>query len=694
MAVPQDRVRELLLQVDASVAIAQRNLAALTREVQQDSVKMDRSLGRVDAAGERLNAMFGRLNSMVATFGVGLSAFGAVQGVRTFLDYADAAKTMEAQLRLATAASGTFSQAQEDVRRIAAETRTGIEETANLYATFQRNAVELGISQEQAARATQTVSEAFQISGATAAEAAGGLRQFLQAVQSGQLRGEELNSVLEQAPRLARLVADSLGITIGQLRAVAAEGQITGDKLVRALTERRFTDQLDAEFRALPVTFDQAMTQIRNAATIAFGAFDRGGELSTALANFALQGAESFASIERDAFEAGAEIRRVFDRLGDLFDPIGASAEANFGFVRNFIHGIDGDLRALQRLFDDVTYNYWRFGGGQTVSIRNAINSDPNYVPPPAFRDNARRGGRADTSFRARTQNAGVNQAFADNLNYYGGGSRPRPPVVNGGGGGGRARGSGGGRSRRTAPQRTPAELREDAYNAAYSETMAVPSFMRDGTLNQSIEAFNEDIRVAYGLSDDLTASLAQLAEIHLDPLTREDQERIERFQRGFAEDLSSGLANAIVQGEDLGDALVSSIQRASAELLSSALLQLLTGGLFGGKSGIGGVASFLGSLFGGFLADGGEMTPGRFYVTGERGPEIVVPKVPSVVIPNHMLGGGGGGRSEVHVYVHPTSEFDVRIQRVSGAVVATAAPRIAAAGAGMAVKELTTPRL
>src|SRR5690606_21175298 len=201
---------------------------------------------------------------------------------------------VEAQLRLATRESGSFGQAQRDVRRIATETRTSLEATAQLYATFQRNAAELGVSQEQSARATETVTKAFRISGATAAEAAGGLRQFLQGIQSGTLRGEELNSVLENAPRLARLIADSLGVTIGQLRALGQEGNLAGDKLIRALTDRKFTESIDAEFRELPVTFGEAMQQVENAAMITFGAFDRGGAFSQMLANFVTDGAAGF----------------------------------------------------------------------------------------------------------------------------------------------------------------------------------------------------------------------------------------------------------------------------------------------------------------------------------------------------------------------------------------------------------------
>lgn len=269
---------------------------------------MDRMGRDTERFGRESERSFGLVKTGLAGLAAYLTTGAIVGGAREFLRLADSAKQIEAQLRLATQQTGTFAQATQDVQRIAMETRSGLAETAGLYANFARNAQELGITQQEAARATETVTKAFRISGATAAEAAGGLRQFLQGVQSGTLRGEELNSVLENAPRLARLLADSLGVTIGTLRAMGAEGELTADKLTAALTDRRFTEAIDAEFRELPVTFSEAMQQVENAATITFGAFDRGGQFSTSIASFVQDSANGFADMESAAESLGRTI--------------------------------------------------------------------------------------------------------------------------------------------------------------------------------------------------------------------------------------------------------------------------------------------------------------------------------------------------------------------------------------------------
>src|SRR3546814_14875997 len=95
-----------------------------------------------------------------------LGIISVVSAVKAYLSLADEAKNLTAQLKLATAQSGNFGQAQADVKRIADATRNGLAETTDLYATFMRNGRELGITQDQAAKATETFAKTLKISGA------------------------------------------------------------------------------------------------------------------------------------------------------------------------------------------------------------------------------------------------------------------------------------------------------------------------------------------------------------------------------------------------------------------------------------------------------------------------------------------------------------------------------------------------
>lgn len=317
-------------------------------------------------AFSRINVGVGKLRATLTGLGPALSAAvlggaglsGVIALGRAFLDLADKGKQLNATLLLATEQFGNYGQAQVDVRRIAMETRSSLEDTARLYATFTRSANELGITQKEAARATETISKSFLISGASAVEASQGTRQLIQAIQSGTLRGDEFNTMMESAPRLAKLFADSLGVPVTALRSMAEQGKITSQALISALTDPKWTQGLDQQFSKLPITFDQAMTQIENAAQITFSAFDRGGEFSNMLVAFVMSGADSFEELESRAQVMGGELRSTISALYNVFDPLGDNAISVMGTIETTIHdlraSIGGTLRDLQNLYNAV----------------------------------------------------------------------------------------------------------------------------------------------------------------------------------------------------------------------------------------------------------------------------------------------------------------------------------------------------
>src|SRR5690606_9136410 len=110
---------------------------------------------------------------------------------------------------------------------VANSTRSGFEATAGLYTVLSRNTEELGLGTEKLTALTKTINQTFAITGGSAAGMDGAIRQLSQALASGALRGDEFNSVNEQAPRLMEAVADSLNMTKGELRDFAATGAIT-----------------------------------------------------------------------------------------------------------------------------------------------------------------------------------------------------------------------------------------------------------------------------------------------------------------------------------------------------------------------------------------------------------------------------------------------------------------------------------
>lgn len=318
------QVGALRVTVGANISPLQTGMKRAERQVAQSAGIMQRAVKGVNTS----------LSGLGSIAGVTLGGAGLLAGASAFLKIADAAKSLQAQLKLATAEFGSLERANKDVRAIAESTRSDLLATAELYAALQRNSGQLGTTQEQVARATQTVAEAFKISGAATNEQTAATRQLIQAFQSGVLRGDEFNSVMENAPRLAKLLADSLGVTVGQLRAMAQEGELTSDKLVRAFTDKKFTAGLDAEFKQLPVTFDEAMGQVYNAAIIVFSAFDRGGQFSNSLANFVSDGTEGFTKLEERAYSFGQQVGdlvTVFEVVRDALGSLQSDGVLGFG---------------------------------------------------------------------------------------------------------------------------------------------------------------------------------------------------------------------------------------------------------------------------------------------------------------------------------------------------------------------------
>ena len=164
-----------------------------------------------------------------------LSLGALAAGVKSVVDTADAWQLMNARLKLATGSQDEFNTAQKELQRIASATASPIESLVTLYGRISRPLKEAGRSQQDILAVTEAVASAFKVSGASAAEAENGVVQFAQALGSGALRGDEFNSVAEQAPRLMQALADGIGVPVGALKNLAAQGQLTASVVTEAL---------------------------------------------------------------------------------------------------------------------------------------------------------------------------------------------------------------------------------------------------------------------------------------------------------------------------------------------------------------------------------------------------------------------------------------------------------------------------
>lgn len=202
------------------------------------------------------------LGQATRVLGQALAALGIATTVRELVGMADAYTNINSRLGLVTSSTRELTNAQRALFTIAQETRTGFADLVGTYAQMSRSAKEFGASQNTMIGVTRTLSQAITISGASASSANAALVQLSQGFASGTLRGEELNSVMEQTPRVAQAIAEGMGITVGKLREMGQAGMLTAEAVVAALTASAAS--VDAEFGKMAVTVEGAMTRVSN----------------------------------------------------------------------------------------------------------------------------------------------------------------------------------------------------------------------------------------------------------------------------------------------------------------------------------------------------------------------------------------------------------------------------------------------
>lgn len=294
-----------------------------SRDAQRDAKSMTKDLNAMEAAGNKVDPAMRKAGASMDDMGQKASSSGSkvrglegstgrlistVSGLAAPLAAAfSAAKIVAAaeqytnltnRLRLVTEGTEQLAYAQQSVYDIAQNSRQSLETTAQVYQRIAQNGRQLGLSFEDVAKVTETVAKTVALSGSSAQAADAAMVQFGQALASGTLRGDELNSILEQTPALAQAIARGLGVTIGQLRSLGAEGKLTSAAIVEALQKQK--DQVDQLSSSLNLTVGQAMTAFNNALVATVGRLDEAAGASSRLAN-------GIASLARamDGFNSG-----------------------------------------------------------------------------------------------------------------------------------------------------------------------------------------------------------------------------------------------------------------------------------------------------------------------------------------------------------------------------------------------------
>lgn len=206
--------------------------------------------------------------SMSSLSGVAV-ALAAALSVKQVSEYADAWATVNNKLANSLRPNEQLADVTERVFNITQQTRSSLDATASLYARLERATRQYGTSADDLAKLTTIINQGFVVSGATAQEAENAIIQLSQGLASGALRGEEFNSVNEQGNRLIVALADSMGVSIGEIRNMAAQGKLTTDVVVNGLLSQGAV--IGKEFANTTTTISQALQVAGNNVTKFFG---------------------------------------------------------------------------------------------------------------------------------------------------------------------------------------------------------------------------------------------------------------------------------------------------------------------------------------------------------------------------------------------------------------------------------------
>lgn len=244
-------------------------LLAARREVDAALNGLNGSMGRLEASVNRTERSIGSMERTMSSLSGVAKGLLAALSVQQVASYADAWTELNNKVANSVRTGETQAEVMQRIFDVSQATQSSLNGTATLYARLERGTRTYNTSAEDLTRLTTIINQGFAVSGATAQEAENAIIQLSQGIASGVLRGEEFNSVSEQGSRLMVALADSMGVSIGQLRAMAAQGQLTTDVVVKGLLSQG--DVIGKEFANTTVSIAKGLQVAGNNVTKFFG---------------------------------------------------------------------------------------------------------------------------------------------------------------------------------------------------------------------------------------------------------------------------------------------------------------------------------------------------------------------------------------------------------------------------------------
>lgn len=327
-------------QLEKEVQQADQAFNNFHAEVGKANTKLNETDSAAQTAQKGINGAKFAVTALVgamATLGIGL-------GIRELAQAADSYTNLSTRLSIATSEGGNFQQAIAGVHQVALATNSSLDATGNLFTKINDTGKEMGMTQQQALDLTRTINQAIQIGGGSAQASEAAVQQFIQALQSGVLRGDEFNSIMEQAPGLTSAMAKGLGVTTGELRKMAENGELGAERLVKALQSQ--ASEVQKTYDKFPTTISNALQKIATQWQILIGEMDQANGSSATVANALSIIADNLGILKLFFDDVAAGVGWFQDKLSEVdpstIEALSSTLSAVYDTVKSLISNLAG----------------------------------------------------------------------------------------------------------------------------------------------------------------------------------------------------------------------------------------------------------------------------------------------------------------------------------------------------------------
>lgn len=350
------RVNALIEQIQANLAFSVENPFGLGgNEIEQQLSAIERSLNQAVTQQNMLNNAVGntgdsindniheqeqfnqeisagtqQANELTNTIKRAVAAYISIQSVGKALNISDELVQTTSRLNMMNDGVQTTAELVNMVYAAAQDARGSFSQMADVVARFGNNAKDAFSSSEEVVAFADLIQKQMTIAGASTQEAANAELQLSQALGSGVLRGDELNSIFEQAPNLIQNIADYLDVPIGKIREMAADGELSADVVKAAIFSA--ADDINSKFNEMPMTWGQMWQSMQNTALIAFQpVLQRLNDLANS---------EAFQTFIQGAIEAMATLANILLNIFELVGTVGGFIADNWSVISPIIYGV------------------------------------------------------------------------------------------------------------------------------------------------------------------------------------------------------------------------------------------------------------------------------------------------------------------------------------------------------------------